>query len=408
MSIISSIISNYASFRESRLKDRFFKWNDLEPLILSKKNFTVTEAGNSAEGRAIYLLSRGSGPVKVFLWSQMHGNEATGTMALFDLFNFLDHEDFREVSDRILERCTLYFMPMVNPDGAERFSRLNAQNLDINRDFIRQQSPEGRLLRRMRDEIRPDFGFNLHDQSVLWSAGHTGNPATISLLAPASDAELSVTDVRKWAMQVIAGINEAIQPMIPGHVGLFDDEYEPRAFGDNFQAAGTSTILIEAGGYHHDAEKQFIRRVFFASILAGLTGIAGDAYKHTPLTAYSGIPVNRKVHFSILIREAQLEFNGTPFTADIGLNAVEQVQQGGNSVICDYILEEIGDLSGRFGYEEYHAGGCSVLFPHPPEVGKAADLILQDGLNTILSLENGRISMKTSNLSAERSRTRGV
>lgn len=408
MSIISSIISNYASFREARLKDRFFKWKDLDPLILSRKNFTVREAGRSAEGRPISLLSRGSGPVKVFLWSQMHGNEATGTMALFDLFNFLDQEDFREVADRILERCTLYFMPMVNPDGAERFSRLNAQNLDINRDFIRQQSPEGRLLRRIRDEIRPDFGFNLHDQSVLWSAGHTGNPATISLLAPASDAELSITDVRKRAMQVIAGINEAIQPMIPGHVGLFDDEYEPRAFGDNFQAAGTSTILIEAGGYHHDPEKQFIRRVYFASILAGLTGIAGEAYVHTPLTAYFGIPVNRKVHFSILIREAQLEFNGTRFTADIGINAVEQVLEDGNGVICDYILEELGDLTGRFGYEEHHAGSCTVLFPRPPEVGKAADLILQDGPDTILSLENGRISTKTSNLSAERSRTRGV
>ncbi|HEY0896512.1 MAG TPA: M14 family zinc carboxypeptidase [Sphingobacteriaceae bacterium] len=404
MSNISSMISAYSSFEETRLKDRFFKWKDLEPIIHSKTNFEIAEAGRSAEGRSIYLLKRGSGPVRIFLWSQMHGDEATGTMALFDLFNFLDHRDHHRVTRHILERCTLYFLPMVNPDGAERFTRVNAQGLDINRDYLRQQSPEGRLLKQLRDEICPDFGFNLHDKNVLWSAGNTGNPATISLLAPAFDARVSVNPVRKKAMQVIAGINKAIQPMIPDHVGLFNDEYEPRAFGDNFQAAGTSTILIEAGGYQNDREKQFIRKVYFAAILSGLIQISEGSYTETPLTDYTIIPQNRKVHFSILLKNCLLEFNGKEFLADIGLNADELIQEAGKSIVCDYILEDLGDLSGRFGYEEYDVSGCRAIFSRAPEVSKAADFALMDGLETILSFENGRIRMKTSNLSGERFR----
>ncbi|HEY0899378.1 MAG TPA: M14 metallopeptidase family protein [Sphingobacteriaceae bacterium] len=400
MSAISSVLNDYHTFREPSLTDRFFKHAAIEKLILQKPSFKPEAVGYSLEKRPVYLLQKGSGPIKVFLWSQMHGDEATGTMVLFDLMNFLEQkEGHSEVRDNILNACTLFIAPMINPDGAERFTRRNAQGIDINRDFLKQQTPEGRLLRQLRDKIVPDFGFNLHDQSVLWSAGRTGNPATISLLAPAFNEELEVNEVRKSAMQIIAGINRDIQPMIPHHVGLFDDEFEPRAFGDNFQAAGTSTILIEAGGYHQDPEKQFIRKVYFASILSGLKQIGENSYKNTPLSEYTSIPPNKKVHFSILIKNARLAFNGEPFTTDIGLIADEEVTAEGKSVLYNYVVDEIGDLAGRVGYHEFDAGEMTILLSQPLEINKAADFILQDGLNTILCFENGRISDKTSKFS---------
>ena len=43
----------------------------------------------------------------------------------------------------ILSSLTLYVVPMLNPDGAERFQRRNAQSIDINRDALRLQTPEG-------------------------------------------------------------------------------------------------------------------------------------------------------------------------------------------------------------------------------------------------------------------------
>ncbi|MEJ7691997.1 M14 family zinc carboxypeptidase, partial [Daejeonella sp.] len=228
MDSIISLLHSYHSFINKDIKDRFFKHKDLLNVLEKLKTnplFEIREVGKSYEGRPINLIKCGGGTAKVFLWSQMHGNEATATMALMDLFNFLGDEHRDDVKDIILQNCTLYILPMVNPDGAEVFNRRNAQEIDINRDFHSQQSPEGKLLRALRDEIQPHFGFNLHDQTTMWSAGNHGNPATISLLAPAYDEALSVNTIRQIAMQVIAEMNDTLQEVIPGHVGRFDDEY---------------------------------------------------------------------------------------------------------------------------------------------------------------------------------------
>ena len=66
---------------------------------------------------------------------------------------------------------TVHFIPMLNPDGAELFNRHNAIGIDINRDALRLQSPESQLLKKVRDSLDADFGFNLHDQSNF----ETGN-----------------------------------------------------------------------------------------------------------------------------------------------------------------------------------------------------------------------------------------
>ena len=65
---------------------------------------------------------------------------------------------------------------MLNPDGAERFQRRNAQSIDINRDALRLQTPEGRALKTLRDGLNPRIGFNLHNQSWRTSIGTPAKP----------------------------------------------------------------------------------------------------------------------------------------------------------------------------------------------------------------------------------------
>ncbi|MHB1177836.1 MAG: M14 family zinc carboxypeptidase [Daejeonella sp.] len=390
-----SLLLHYHTFHQKAIKDRFFKHADLlqllEPLRSSLK-FEIREVGKSVEARSINLIKCGSGPVKVFLWSQVHGNEATATMALMDLFNFLGDENQDNAKGIILQNCTLYILPMVNPDGAEVFNRRNAQEIDINRDFHNQQSPEGRLLRGLRDEIMPHFGFNLHDQTTMWSAGNTGNPATISLLAPAYDEALSVNTTRQPAMQVIVEMNNTLQEIIPGHVGRFDDEYEPRAFGDNFQAAGTSTILIEAGGYANDPEKQHIRKLVFMSIISGLLSISERTFLTKKVEDYFSIPGNKLHHFQILLRNCQLELNGLNYTADIGLIVKETINEDLRSVTQTYLLGDTGDLSSRFGYQELDCESFTLIQTKRLKFEEAADLVVLDGLETLLVIENGLVT----------------
>jgi hypothetical protein len=384
-------------YQEQTIKDRFFKHADVSALLknLNPDKFSVSEIGKSAEGRTINLVQHGTGETRVFLWSQMHGDEATATMALFDLFNFLNaDDDLNELRNSISGNCTLYILPLVNPDGAEVFTRRNALGIDINRDSRKRQSPEGKLLAEARDQINPHYGFNLHDQSTVWSAGKTGNPATISLLAPAFDYDLTINDTRLKAMQVISLINKELQQIIPGHVGRFTDEYEPRAFGDNFQAAGTSTILIEAGGYADDSEKQFIRKVFFKALLKGLEGIANDSHLPEKKAGYFSIPENEKLHFQILVRNCELAHGGITYKADIGLVAKEIVNEDLRSVFYTWLIEDVGDLDGFNGYETIDAQGLQITLIKPLVCEENADFVLRDGMTTILCIENGRITDK--------------
>ena len=291
----AELASAYESFREPAITHRRFTHADLQPLIQKHAiQFQVHPLGKSVLGKSISALDWGTGSTKVMLWSQMHGNESTATMALFDLFNFLEgqgdrHQELREL---LRSQLQLKLIPMLNPDGAEAFKRRNALDIDLNRDAISQISPEAVILKKARDDFEPDFGFNLHDQQIYYNVVNTPKQATISLLAPAYNEATEINGVRERAMQTIAGMNELLQELIPGQVGKYDDAFEPRAFGDNIQKWGTSTILIESGGLLGDPEKQEIRKINFMILLNALHSIATRNYIQYQTADYFAIPDN--------------------------------------------------------------------------------------------------------------------
>ena len=389
---VNSVLQSYDTFNIKTITNRFIKHRDLVHLLESLKPnplFSIKEVGKSFEGRSINLINLGNGPIKVFLWSQMHGNEPTATMALMDLLNFLGNNDQNIARESILKHCTLYILPMLNPDGTEVFDRRNAQNIDINRDFHSQQSPESRILRSLRDEINPEFGFNLHDQTSMWSAGSSGNPATISLLAPAYDQSLSINEVRLRAMQVIIEMNETLQHIIPDHVGRFDDEYEHRAFGDNFQAAGTSTILIEAGGYADDIEKQYVRKLVFIAIAKGLHSIANQSFINKKRQEYFAIPDNKLHHFQILLRNCKLNRKGQAYLADIGLIAKERINDDLRSITQTFNIADVGDLSTRYAYQDIDCRTYTLIETQPLKIDEPADLLLMKDTELLMAIEKG-------------------
>ena len=74
---------------ESNLSGRYLNLDHLKPLYeIYNKEFNISKLGVSELGEEISLIEIGSGPFKVFAWSQMHGNESTTTKALFDFFKF--------------------------------------------------------------------------------------------------------------------------------------------------------------------------------------------------------------------------------------------------------------------------------------------------------------------------------
>ncbi|WP_437917735.1 M14 family zinc carboxypeptidase [Sphingobacterium sp. LRF_L2] len=354
----------FEKYRESKLFHRRFKHSDIDSLIQfhrEKDVLEIAEIGRSAEKRSIYKLKYGQGNKKVMLWSQMHGDEPTATMALFDIFNFLEGKDDRFDSLRNLlnEHLEIHFIPMLNPDGAERYTRRNAQQIDLNRDARATQTVEGALLKRIAQEVKPSFGFNLHDQSIYYNVPETKNPVTISLLAPAYNQAREVNEVRKGAMQIIVGINTLLQQYVPNAVAKYDDTYSPRGFGDNFQSWGASTVLIESGGKKGDPEKQEIRRLNFAIILNALLEIAQDSYKKYEQTDYDKIPFNAMQLNDVLLRNVQLTNESVPLKTDVAIRRTEI------TVDRDFFvrghIEDLGDLEDLAGYEEIDAQGLNFV-----------------------------------------------
>lgn len=362
--ITAKLYETYNNYKETSLGKRRLKYSDIQPLIAKIKNnpkYTVKKVGHSIEGRDLTLISIGTGKTNVLLWSQMHGDEPTATQAVFDIFNFLNSSEFLDEKEAILTHLTLHFLPMLNPDGAENHTRRNALGIDINRDAIRLQSPESQTLKRVRDSLNADFGFNLHDQSTYYNAERTDKPATISYLAPAYNYEKDINKVRANAMKVIVYMNSIIQKYAPGQVGRYDDAFEPRAFGDNIQKWGTSTILIESGGYKNDVEKQEIRRLNYVSILSAIYSIAKENYKNISVKDYKKIPQNDRKLFDLKIVGATYVLLDHDYKIDLGINRLEI----DNANHTDYYnigkVMDQGDLSTYYGYKTFDATGYRIV-----------------------------------------------
>lgn len=353
----------FDTFKETTLSHRRFKHQDIEPLILklnSNSNFKVSALGESVQRRSIYQVDFGSGKKKIMLWSQMHGDESTATMALFDIFNFLasENDQFDSIRTIIREKTQLSFIPMLNPDGAEIFNRRNALGIDINRDARSGTTPEGAILIEAAKRNQPDYGFNLHDQQRYYTAGYSKNAATISFLAPAYNYERDVNNVREDAMKIIVGMNKTLQEFIPGGVAKYDDTHEPRGFGDNFQKWGARTVLIESGGYPGDTEKQYIRKLNFIIILSSILDIAKNNYRHHNPHEYEEIPENRTKLNELVIRNINNTIDSFTYKTDIAIKRDEISLKNG----CYYVrgrIDDAGDLKESFGYQELDAEGLS-------------------------------------------------
>ena len=120
----------FSEVKTPELYGRYITNSDIEKCLGNLSKPKISILGYSVEERPIYSLKFGEGPIKILLWSQMHGNESTSTKALFDCFNLFETD--HELGKRILEQCTLMMVPILNPDGAERYTRVNANEIDLN------------------------------------------------------------------------------------------------------------------------------------------------------------------------------------------------------------------------------------------------------------------------------------
>ncbi|MGH7476121.1 MAG: serine hydrolase [Longimicrobiales bacterium] len=381
------LASLHERYRVDGLAEREFThaelWALLGPIVDGSSLLARDRIGTSGEGRELWAVRHGTGDTRVLLWSQMHGDESTATMALLDLFNFLATSPEHPLAGRLRDRLTIVAVPMLNPDGAERFERRNAQGIDINRDARAQATPEGRALKLLRDSLQPEFGFNLHDQNVRTRVGDAERTVAIALLAPPWSVTRDIDPVRERARRVAATLRLLVEPLVPARVAKYDESFNPRAFGDLMQQWGTSTVLIESGGYPDDPEKQYLRRVNFAALLGVLDAIGSGAYAAVDPAWYESLPLNGRSASDLLVRGGTVVVPGLePFRADLAVDYANPLERSGARVsdvgdLAEAVARDTLDIEGLYVFAESQVRtgeliGRSDLIvtaqPHPDSV----------------------------------------
>lgn len=353
-----TIENSYDSFKEVRIKERAFSYELWLKLINEwgkSPMLTVSEIGKTYEGKPIHEIKFGVGPIHVCAWSQMHGDEATATMALADIFLFLSKsgDDLQKLREILHQKVTLFVIPRLNADGAERWTRETALGIDMNRDAIKLYSPEAKILRNWALQIKPLFSFNLHDQHRLYSVGNTPHQTHIALLTTTGDDKGTWTESRLRAGKLANRLTKIVQGVYPNKAAKWADEYNQRAFGDYCQGQDFGLILLESGGAGWDLEKQSLRKTNACLLLDAFYAIATEEWKTEDITTYQSLLTNERNIFDIKLTNAPLSKENKLARADIGLNIVEEFIHG--KINYTWTIEEIGDLQIFNGLTEINA-----------------------------------------------------
>lgn len=316
-----------------------------------------SEEGKSVLGNSIFTYAIGQGEKRVFAWSQMHGNESTTTRALLCFIKYLNEaENSNSEVQKFLNSYTLYFIPVLNPDGAIAFTRENANEVDLNRDAYHKTQPESVYLQQLFTLISPDLCLNLHDQRSIYGVS-SNKPAILSFLAPSADSSRSITLSRTIAMEKIAKMNAFIQKSIPGNIGRYDDAYNENCIGDTFQKLGVPTILFEAGHYPQNYNRSKTRDVVFEAFKVLFDMYENEINTEFVVEDYFAIPENQSNYRDIVIKNVSI--GAKEEVGDLILQYKEVVN--GNEITYIPIVDAFSTIGEFVGHKEIDGLGACVL-----------------------------------------------
>lgn len=125
--------------------------------------------GKSVEGRLIECFVLGKGDDITFILAAIHGDEHMGIPLVQRLVVYLQKHP------RLLQDHKVILMPIANPDGVAHYSHLNANNVDLNRNFDAANwrkgkwrgahalsEPEARIIKQLIQEYSPNRIVSIH------------------------------------------------------------------------------------------------------------------------------------------------------------------------------------------------------------------------------------------------------
>ncbi len=258
--------------------------------------------GQTIEGRAIWALvvdpmtPQPEKPLTVLMLGGIHAGECDGKEALLALARDMALGNLG-LSQQPFDwtKLRLIFVPNFNADGGERIGKLhrpgqagptdgmgireNAQGLDLNRDFIKLESPEVRAL---------VAAINKYDVDVLVDT-HTTNGSLhrYDLTYAVPNNSIANSAVNQWARsKMLTTVSERMDRsgMSTFYYGNFDVEHrkwttfghEPRYSTEYMGLRGGLGILVESYAYTSYRRRIEVTYAFVAELLRYLAANDGE------------------------------------------------------------------------------------------------------------------------------------
>jgi len=166
------------------------------PSLPHGERLTMVSFGRTAEGREMRAVLAAEPPLagldaaaasdklRILINANIHAGEVEGKEAVQMILREIalgEHQD-------LLQHAVLLFVPIYNIDGNERIdrshrvtqngpdggvgTRANAQDLDLNRDFLKAEAPETRALIGLMDRVDPHLFLDLHTTNGSYHGYH--------------------------------------------------------------------------------------------------------------------------------------------------------------------------------------------------------------------------------------------
>lgn len=167
--------------------------------LSNSPNIKLLSFGRSYQDRAIpaFVISDFSkdplNKTRVFICAGQHGNEYNAVRSVLALC-----KSFAEGKRAgLLSKCMIVVVPIVNPDGITARNRLNAQGLDINRDWAALNTKEAQYIHSIIKAWKPQVLIDAHEWTeqtsvpgngieLAHSSSYTQNAAMAKLACQAS------------------------------------------------------------------------------------------------------------------------------------------------------------------------------------------------------------------------------
>lgn len=193
----------------------------------------VVDLGESIQHRQIPLAAIGkdNARVRVMILCRQHGDEPVSTGAALEVIERYAKKDPRIC--KALQGTLLLVIPMVNPDGAEAMTRVNAVGADINRDWNTQSQPETQAVAHAFQILQPQVILDEHEWTPTDDKGSNslevvlnGDPVSLRIQKGV------VEDAKKL------GVNLRATHFLP-------DIQDSRLAHRHFGLLGTQSFLLE-------------------------------------------------------------------------------------------------------------------------------------------------------------------